>query len=35
MMGIGFQALQEVLTEQFKKKGDAVIAENIAIARAG
>jgi len=35
MMGIGFQALEEVLTEQFKKKGDAVIAENIGIARAG
>ncbi|MGD1080558.1 MAG: 2-oxoacid:acceptor oxidoreductase family protein [Candidatus Sulfotelmatobacter sp.] len=27
MMGIGFQALEEVLTEQFKKKGDAVVAE--------
>src|SRR5260370_7577776 len=35
MMGIGFQALEEVLTEQFKKKGDAVITENIGIARAG
>jgi hypothetical protein len=23
MMGIGFQALEEVLSEQFKKKGDA------------
>src|ERR1700745_1835457 len=35
MMGIGFQPLEEVLTEQFKKKGDAVVSENIAIARAG
>src|ERR1700741_431874 len=29
MMGIGFSSLEEVLTEQFKKKGDAVIAENV------
>src|SRR5438046_1183410 len=35
MMGIGFQALEEVLAEQFKKKGEAVVAENVAIARAG
>jgi len=35
MMGIGFQALEEVLAEQFKKKGDAVVAENVGIARAG
>lgn len=35
MMGIGFGPLEEVLTEQFKKKGDAVVAENIKIARAG
>src|SRR2546430_6095029 len=28
MMGIGFPALEEVLREQFKKKGEAVIAEN-------
>jgi 2-oxoglutarate/2-oxoacid ferredoxin oxidoreductase subunit alpha len=35
MMGIGFQALEEVLSEQFKKKGDAVVAENVGIARAG
>jgi len=34
-MGIGFQALEEVLTEQFKKKGAAVVAENVEIARAG
>jgi len=35
MMGVGFQALEEVLTEQFKKKGDAVVSENVGIARAG
>src|SRR5271169_4884048 len=35
MMGIGFSALEEVLREQFKKKGDAVVAENVAVARAG
>ena len=35
MMGISFQALENVLSEQFKKKGEAVVAENIAIARAG
>jgi 2-oxoglutarate/2-oxoacid ferredoxin oxidoreductase subunit alpha len=35
MMGIGFQALEEVLTEQFKKKGDAVVLENVGIARVG
>lgn len=35
MMGIGFQALEEVLTEQFKKKGEGVVSENVAIARAG
>jgi 2-oxoglutarate ferredoxin oxidoreductase subunit alpha len=35
MMGIGFQVLEQVLTEQFKKKGEVVVTENIAIARAG
>ena len=35
MAGVGFQALEEVLAEQFKKKGEAVVAENVAIARAG
>ena len=35
MMGIGFQALEEVLSEQFKKKGAAMVAENVDIARAG
>src|SRR4029077_18588778 len=35
MMGIGFPAVEEVLREQFKKKGDAVISENVGVARAG
>jgi 2-oxoglutarate ferredoxin oxidoreductase subunit alpha len=35
MMGVSFQPLEEVLTEQFKRKGDKVVAENIGIARAG
>jgi 2-oxoglutarate ferredoxin oxidoreductase subunit alpha len=35
MMGIGFQALEDVLREQFKKKGEAVVAENVSVARAG
>ena len=35
MAGVGFQALEEVLSEQFKKKGDAVVAENVGIGRAG
>src|ERR1700736_1887903 len=35
MMGIGFQALEEVLTEQFKKKGEAVVSENVGLARVG
>src|SRR5215472_1814944 len=34
MAGVGFQVLEEVLTEQFKKKGDAIVAENLGIARA-
>ena len=35
MMGVGFQALEEVFTEQFKRKGEAVVAENVGVARAG
>ena len=35
MMGIGFQGLESVLTEQFKKKGEAVVSENVGLARAG
>lgn len=34
MVGIGFQPLEDVLTQQFKKKGDAVVAENTEVARA-
>jgi len=33
MMGIGFQPLADVLAHLFKKKGDAVVAENIEVAR--
>ncbi len=33
MMGIGFQPLAEVLAHQFRKKGDAVVAENVEVAR--
>jgi 2-oxoglutarate ferredoxin oxidoreductase subunit alpha len=35
MMGIGFPALEDVLREQFKKKGEAMVAENVGVARAG
>jgi Pyruvate/2-oxoacid:ferredoxin oxidoreductase gamma subunit len=35
MMSVGFQALEEVLAEQFKKKGEAVVSENVGIARVG
>src|SRR5229473_1901097 len=35
MMGIGFPAVETVLREQFKKKGEAVVAENVGVARAG
>jgi len=35
MMGIGFQAVESVLTEQFKKKDETVVAENVGLARAG
>src|ERR1700722_199112 len=35
MMGVGFAALEEILEEQFRKKEQAVIDENISIARAG
>src|ERR1051326_1427091 len=33
MMGIGFQPLADVLAQQFKKKGDAVVNENVEVAR--
>jgi 2-oxoglutarate ferredoxin oxidoreductase subunit alpha len=35
MMGIRFEALEDVLREQFKKKGEAVVAENVSAARCG
>jgi 2-oxoglutarate ferredoxin oxidoreductase subunit alpha len=35
MMGVGFQSLESVLKAQFGKKGEAVVNENIGIARAG
>jgi 2-oxoglutarate ferredoxin oxidoreductase subunit alpha len=35
MMGVGFQALESILAEQFRKKGQAVIDENVSVARAG
>jgi 2-oxoglutarate/2-oxoacid ferredoxin oxidoreductase subunit alpha len=35
MLGIEFGPLEEVLTRQFKKKGDAVVADNVNVARAG
>jgi 2-oxoglutarate ferredoxin oxidoreductase subunit alpha len=35
LLGIESEALEAVISRQFKKKGDAVIAENVAIARAG
>jgi 2-oxoglutarate ferredoxin oxidoreductase subunit alpha len=35
LIGIEFKILEDILTLQFKKKGPAVIAENVAVARAG
>src|SRR5580698_5840786 len=35
MMGIGFPALESVIVEQFRKKEQAVIDENVSVARAG
>ena len=35
LIGVEFKILEDILTLQFKRKGDAVIAENIAVARAG
>jgi 2-oxoglutarate ferredoxin oxidoreductase subunit alpha len=35
MLGIESEPLEAVIARQFKKKGDAVIAENVGIARAG
>ena len=35
LLGIESEALETVISRQFKKKGDAVVTENVAIARAG
>jgi 2-oxoglutarate/2-oxoacid ferredoxin oxidoreductase subunit alpha len=35
LLGIESESLETVISRQFKRKGDAVIAENVAIARAG
>jgi hypothetical protein len=35
LLGIESEPLEAVVTRQFKKKGDAVVSENIAIAPAG
>ena len=35
MLGIQPEALEAVIARQFKKKGDAVIADNVGVARAG
>ncbi|MCZ6817697.1 MAG: 2-oxoacid:acceptor oxidoreductase family protein, partial [Planctomycetota bacterium] len=35
LLGLDFQILQETLTEQFQRKGQAVIDENVGMARAG
>src|ERR1041385_8183626 len=35
LLGIESEPLEAVVTRQFKKKGDAVVAENITVARAG
>lgn len=34
MMGVGFQPLEEILIQQFKKKGPVVVEENVSGARA-
>lgn len=35
LIGVEFKILEDILTLQFKRKGEAVIAENVAVARAG
>ena len=35
MMGVAFEPLAEILTEQFRRKGDKVVTENLNIARLG
>ena len=34
-LGIDFKVLEDILTQQFKRKGDAVVAENVGAAKAG
>src|ERR1041384_5928344 len=35
MLGVDFKILEDILARQFKKKGDAVVADNVNVARAG
>ena len=35
MLGVDFKILEDILGRQFKKKGDAVVADNVNVARAG
>lgn len=35
LLGVEFKPLEDILTLQFKRKGEAVIAENVGVARAG
>jgi 2-oxoglutarate ferredoxin oxidoreductase subunit alpha len=35
LMGVEFKILEDILTAQFGRKGDAVVAENVGVARAG
>lgn len=35
LIGVDFKILEEILTLQFKRKGAAVVAENVGVARAG
>ena len=35
LIGVEFKPLEDILTLQFKRKGEAVIAENVGVARAG
>jgi len=35
LIGVEFKPLEEILTIQFKRKGEAVIVENVGVARAG
>ena len=35
LIGVEFKTLEEILTLQFKRKGETVIAENVGVARAG